>query len=197
MGGGKSLFLLIVSLFFVNTYFSSCAKEEVAPDASTEAVAAKKKGEGSLEKDLPGDCNCYMQILSIDGHDDKWIIEDITAPLYTPGFKVLGMGQTWMESGGNYVALPTPFLPLAPPDAGCHKFKVTVFNLPEDQTATLFTKVICCQSETSCSEDNAATTTYHQFSVTGDENPFAKDIFHRKFACTVLIAGEDNCDPRY
>lgn len=169
----------------------------MAPEASAAVVTAKKKGEGGLEKDLPSGCNCYMQILSIDGHDGFWGLKDVTAPMYTPEFKVIGEGQMWLESPGNFIPLPTPFLPLAPPDAGCHKFQFFVDQSPEGQIVTLNTKVICCQSGSTCTEDNAATVTYHSFQLVGENSPLQAVYVYRKLSCYVLIAGEENCDPRF
>ncbi|GEM_PF-2879407 len=154
MRGGKSLFLLIVSLFFVSAYFSSCAKEEVAPETSTEAVAAKKKGEGSLEKDVDPNagCQCYMSVTGTANMGDWfWTLEDATDPYANPGFALGGDVSGWFEQGssGGYQPYPSPYFPLTPPDAGCHQFLYAMISgsAPLPTNATVFTVVKCYDAQ--------------------------------------------------
>ena len=74
-------------------FSSSCAKEEVAPDASAEAVAAKKKGEGSLEKDVDPNagCTCYMSFTGVENLENaQWTLEDVTDLSWEPAFSYTG-----------------------------------------------------------------------------------------------------------
>ena len=142
------------ALFFVNTYFSSCAKEEVAPEASAEIVAAKKKGERSLEKDVdPNEgCQCYMSVTGTANMGNwSWTLEDVTDPS-TANLALAGNVSGWTEQGGSggYQPYPSPYFPLTPPDAGCHQFLFTLakeggINPPEN--AELYTSVRCYDQE--------------------------------------------------
>ena len=173
-------------------------QEEIGPQASLDedVVLAKKGDVDDFYKDgTSSGCNCYMQILSISGHSGYWRLHDVSNPAYNPEFNVLGNGPTWYNSG-SYDPLPSAFLPLAPPDAGCHHFEFTVYGGVQNSTVTLFTSVICCDGAGSCTEGNAATQTYHQFSVVVSSDIHTEDFF-KKFSCTVLPAGEEDCDPRF
>ncbi len=189
-GGGKSLFLLIISLFFVSAYFSSCAKEEVAPEASTEAVAAKKKGEGGLEKDLP-DCECEMRILDTQGYDGIWVLAESELGPYGAaipgGYQIVGMGTQW-NNDGNWVPLPSSFRPFATIAPNCYRLKLTFLPSPPTTTFTLSAEVECCRGSFGCF------TTYPEFVFNPDQGNFGD--FYRYFACEPFIEGEEPpCPP--
>ncbi len=182
MGGGKSLFLLIVSLFFVNVYFSSCAKEKVAPEASAEVVTAKKKGEDGLEKDLPSDCNCYMRILSVSGYDNRiwamWQVEDDIEQ----EFSFFGRGNTWVFNG-NFLPLPSEFRPLVGFDVDCHHLVVSLTEGVSEDEVIFTSEVKCYQG------GSLATTTYHQFVISPGEE---LSHFWRRFLCRYLTGDESS-----
>ncbi len=177
-------------------FSSSCAKEEVAPDASAEVVAAKKKGEEGLEKDVPSDCNCKMQVLSMSSnYTSPWRFADLTSLVGTypyqtgSNFLIQGVGNAYQMPGVGLVDLPTPYMPLDPPDAGCHKFDLWLFNTSNDgEPVTLFTKVICCEGGINCTEANASTETYHQFTI----NTAPSQVqFWKYFSCSFIPAGDE------
>ena len=183
-------------LFFVNTYFSSCAKEEVAPDASTETVAAKKKGEGSLEKNVELDCSCEIQVVSIDNIPDgvQWFFRDITDLDYFPLCSFAGVGNFYYTSMGMD-PLPTPFLPLAPPDPGCHHFRIIIPQWQDLSDIVTFHTIMRCTGELNGNplETEVAYDFVFQEGVQQGEYEGIR-LFWRKASCFVIPDGEDCLD---
>ncbi len=149
-GGGKSLFLLIISLFFVSAYFSSCAKEEVIDPES----GIFRDGGGE-----PGSytCRCYMQIRSVENPPNDsnfglgWLWEDQTFFDEYWTYEIKGTGAFWEDENGLLQPFPTPFQELNQVDfsgssAGQHELVLTYLGGGSPPSNfTLHTKTECYQ----------------------------------------------------
>ncbi len=166
----------------------------MTPEASAEVVTAKKKGEGGLEKDVDPNagCTCYMSFTGTANIENLyWFLEEDTNG---PGtFAYVGNSEGWKhQSGTGYLPYPSPYFPLDPPEAGCHRFVYTLatssgsFPNPAPTDATLYTSVKCYNAE-----GDLQTTTYHAF-VFSDGVPIHPLIpefvyIWRLFSCLYLF----------
>jgi len=173
----------------------------VAPDASAEVVGAKKKGEGSLEKDVDPNagCQCYMSFTGTANMDGLvWTLEDATDPYVIPPFAFTGVTSGWDEqfNGGGYEPYPSPYFPLAPPDAGCHKFLFLVYGDEAlADNAILYTSVRCYDQN-----GDLATEVFFPFTVEETDNSGGFGLapggyVWRLTSCTYLYQTPGEPDP--
>ena len=156
-------------------------------------MAAKKKGEGGLEKDLP-ECRCYMRVTGVENiGGEGWHLIDFTGVAESgyqdPAFCIDGLpeNEAWKWcTGGSFFeyGFPTPFRELNPPSSGNHMF-YAFFSDSQSGPATIYTQVNCYHG--SIAEGDLATTTYHVFSTANGiptEDPLLNAwIFNKWFGC--------------
>ena len=141
-------------------------------------MAAKKKGEGSLEKDLT--CHCEYQILSLENveEDQNWFFK-----VYSASGGVAGTGDFYLN-GPNLTPLPTPFFDAG--EEGCQKFLL----LTSSGYSPLFTAAVrirCTYAETGSGYEYVTQCVY------GDGELCWQNIgrcFWRTLSCTHLLNGE-------
>ncbi len=168
----------------------------MAPEASAEVVTAKKKGEGSLEKDVDPNagCTCYMSFTGVENLENaQWTLEDVTDPDWEPAFSYGGTASGWSEqSGSGFQPYPSPYFPLAPPDAGCHKFLVGFYFSPPEN-AKLHTSVRCYDQN-----GDLATEVFFTFSMDEIDQPappIPGGYDWRLTSCTYLYQTPGEPDP--
>jgi len=105
-------------------------------------VAAKKKGEGRVEKDLP-DCRCYMRVLSVENAPDYWGVYDYTDQNLQQGYVLSGLGNDLWYDGSSYIPFPSTFMELDLPSAGSHQILVWPGNNSVTNDFTIHVEVDC------------------------------------------------------
>ena len=176
-------------LFFVNTYFSSCAKEEVAPEASAEAVAAKKKGGGDVWKDLP-DCRCYMSVLGAENAPEYWGVYDMADGNSSTGYLLWGIGNDDWIDGTNYSLFPSSFMELDVPSTGDHQIRVWPANTTASDDFTIHVEIKCRYGDL---DGGLGGRTYNFSFVYGEgEDIFGifRDFYLEDLKCEYDVAGE-------
>ncbi len=149
-----------------------------------------------MEKDFPETaCHCKLQVTEVryvdsgNFYEGLWRLRDASDP--NSPLQIVGNGQTWnYYNTGTFVPLPTDYLWLTPPDAGCHHFQLFLYPLT-GEPVVVYAKVICCENGADCTEENASTITLHEFVHTG-ESPYNQNFFHF-LSCLILPEGEGDC----
>jgi len=177
-------------------YFSSCAKEEVAPESSVADLATKKKGGGDVWKDLQSDCRCYMQVTNVY-HAIKgsvWQWYDYTNENQKVGYFLQGEGDLW-NNNGVLESFPSNFQELDIPSYGVHTFElrpIVGYLLPN---FSIHTTVKCYL--TSSNGTQQLVNTYYEVYEFGqgdlptDENNPDGVSFSSGFSCLTTVPGND------
>ena len=108
-------------------------------------MVAKKKGEGSLEKDLP-DCRCFMRVLGAENAPSLpniWGISDVTDGEMSIGYLLFGRGNDEWLDGTNYSPFPSSFMELDVPSTGDHQIRVWPVNTTAADDFTIHVEIKC------------------------------------------------------